>query len=122
MYPFYEVSVFKIKDVNEEIWAVVTLEGGNSTIVWMMDSEEDALDVRKMRLDEGGDRMTRYRGGQIVRELKSSTFPPVSEVTQYAVDNDFVWKLDLQHVIFENWSCIRLTRREVSEEALNSQT
>lgn len=120
MYPFYEVSIFKITAQNEDIWAVVTLEGGNSVIVWMMDLEEDALDVKEMRLSEGADRMTRYGGGQTVLESTLSTSPSTSEVMQYAADNDFVWELDLQHAIVESWSRSRLTRTTVSEDAPNS--
>ena len=52
MYSFYEVSIFKVTAQGETVWAVVTLEGGNSVIVWMMDLEEDALDVREMRLSQ----------------------------------------------------------------------
>lgn len=117
MYSFYEVSVFKVTAQEEAIWAVVTLEGGNSVIVWMMDLEEDALDVKEMRLSEGADRMTRYGGGQTVLESTSSASPPISEVLQYAADNDFVWELDLQHAVFESWSRSRLTRTRGSKDA-----
>lgn len=122
MYSFYEVSVFKVTAQEQAIWAVVTLEGGNSVIVWMMDLEEDALDVKEMRLSEGADRMTRYGGGQTVLESTSSASPPISEVLQYAADNDFVWELDLHHAIVESWSRSRLTRTRVSEDAPISQT
>ena len=122
MYPFYEVSVFKVRNQAEYTWAVVTLEGGNSVIVWMMDLEEDALDVKEMRLSEGADRMTRYGGGQTALETTCLTSPSVSKVMQYAADNGFVWELDLQHVVFESWSRSRLTRTMVSEDASESQT
>ena len=102
MYPFYEVSVFKVRNQAEYIWAVVTLEGGNSVIAWMMDLEEDALDVKEMRLSEGADRMTRYGGGQTVLESISLDLPSTSEVMRYAADNNFTWELDLQHVIVES--------------------
>lgn len=121
MYPFYEVSIFKVKKQAENVWAVVTLEGGNSTIVWWMDLEEDALDEQKLRLAEGAERMTRYGGGQIVRDLKTVALPSASEVKNYAADNSFTWELDLHHVTFEKWSRIRLTRAEVSDETLDSQ-
>ena len=121
MYPFYEVSVFKIKAQAEDTWAVVTLEGGNSVIVWMMDLEEDALDVKEMRLREGADRMTR-RGGQTILESTFSASPSIFEVMRYAADNSFVWELDLQHAIVESWSRSRLTRARVPEEGSENQT
>lgn len=122
MYSFYEVSVFEIKTQDEDVWAVVTLEGGNSVIVWMMDLEEDALVVKEMRLSEGADRMTRYGGGQTILESTSSASPSTSEVVRYAADNGFVWELDLQHAVFESWSRSRLTRTRVSEAGSDSQT
>ena len=121
MYPFYEVSVFKIKAQVEDTWAVVTLEGGNSVIVWIMDLEEDALDVKEMRLSEGADRMTR-RGGQTILESTFSASPSIFEVMRYAADNGFVWELDLRHAIIESWSRSRLTRARVPEAAPISQT
>jgi hypothetical protein len=122
MYSFYEVSVFKVTAQERAIWAVVTLEGGNSVIVWMMDLEEDALDVKEIRLSEGADRMTRYGGGQTVSETTCSLSPSISEVMQYAADNGFVWEIDLQHSVFESWSRSRLTRARMPDDAPDSQT
>lgn len=122
MYPFYEVSIFKIRAQTQNIWAVVTLEGVNSVIVWMLDLEKDALDVKEMRLSEGADRMTRYGGGQTFLESTSSASPSISQIMQYASDNGFIWELDLQHAIFESWSCSRLTRKRGSKDAPISQT
>ena len=122
MYSFYEVSIFKIRAQSQDIWSVVTLEGGNSVIVWTMDLEKDALDVREMRLSEGADRMTRYGSDQTVLESISLDLPSTSEVMRYAADNNFTWELDLQHVVFESWSRSRLMRTRVSEDAPSGQT
>ena len=120
MYSSYEVSILKIRSQSQDIWSVVTLEGGNSVIVWMMDLEEDALDVKEMRLSEGAERMTRRGGGQTVLESTSLASPSISEVMKYAADNGFVWELDLHHAIVESWSRSRLTRTMVSEDASES--
>ena len=120
MYSFYEVSVFKVTAQEDVVWAVITLEGGNSVIVWMMDLEEDALDVKEMRLSEGADRMTRYSGGQTVLKSTSLASPSISEIMQYAADNGFVWELDLQHAVFESWTRSRLTRTRISEDVSES--
>jgi hypothetical protein len=120
MYSFYEVSVFHFDLNNRGVWAVVTLEGGHSTIVWTMDLEEDALDERAIRLIQGADRMTRYRNNQLTYESSSLSSPSDEEVSKYVEDNNIIWPRDLEDAVLENWTCTRLTRSAVGISALNS--
>ncbi|QGY03623.1 hypothetical protein MMSR116_18305 [Methylobacterium mesophilicum SR1.6/6] len=111
--------MFKIKMQNQHIWAVVTLEGGYSVIVWMMDTEEDAIIEQALRLAEGADRMTRYSGDQTIHLSKSLTAPSSSEIKEYAENNEFTWGLDLQRATFKSRSCIRLTKSHVPAAVSN---